>query len=496
MSRAIALFLAIGLWCSPLLAFEIPLAELLYGPSNPSLIEDLEIYPASHLSLEFGYWDIYHERDGDKLHDYNQASVSLRGLRQNERMFVGVRVERAEFSAEQQNVYTDADRMSGRVAIGEGAILLGTARRNGEFAAGVREFQATASVGYRDGFAGDIETLVGWGRAATIHLRAETFETNLDVEEEIVGFDFPFHFPYRTYRAYGRVESVPKDPYRLRVWGTLGKSSGEGEPESDFENRPAVDEYSFGGRLDYGLEVHDRFQNTPRKLPSDSGFPGVRLTALQDHAAVNLDMYFDGTRYLRLDDLQLAETNVRLDVVPFRWGALFGGWQRFRVEHDGDSFVDVWPFTIWDVFAAKRYRLGPSDVELQAWYAGAGVLVERRRYEIDITGRFEWWEDTGVLNLLERVDDLFPFFFHYERTQNDVDLSARYAVQVDPTFVFRAATSIDLRLSGRIAFPFGPGGDEGEGDGGGGGGPPQPAPPSQRSVHGGVWGRLELVIAL
>jgi hypothetical protein len=491
----VCLILAASLWCSPLSAFEIPLADLFWGPPSPSLIEDTAIYPPSHLSLEFGYWDIYHEKRGERFHDYHQASQRFRGIRQSERMLVGVRVTRASLSIEQENVYTDTDRMDGRAEVGEGELILGTTRLRGEYWGGAREFQITGSAGYRDGFAADLETLVGWGRYASVRLRMETFENNFAVSEEIAGYRFPFEFDYRTYRFSGEAESQPFGHYRFRLWGGFEESSGAGGESDGFENRPKSDRSSIAGEADYRLARRDRFQNTPRLLPGTGSFPGVRLAFSRNDAAVDLGMYMHGTRYLRLDNLRVTESTVQLDVVPVLWCSLIGGWQRIRVEHEGDSFFDVWPFTIWDVFAAKRYRLGDSDAELEAWYIGLGLLAETGWCQIDVASRFEWWDDGGVLNLLERVDDLFPFFFHYERTENDVDISAKYAIQVKPSFLFRLARNLDLRVFGRIAFPFGKEHVSG-GETGGGGESPSPGGHSEESTHGGIVGRVELIVGI
>ena len=488
------LFLAVSLWCSPLSAFEIPLADLFWSPPSPSLIKDLEIYPPSHLSLEAGYWDIYHEQRGDRLHDYHQASQRFRGIRQSERMLVGVRVARASLSIEQENVFTDTDRMDGSAEVSEGEVLLGTPRLHGEYWAGMREFQVTGAVGYRDGFAGDLETLVGWGRYALVRLRAETFENNLSLSEEIAGYRFPFEFDYRTYRFSGEADSRPHDLYRFRLWGAFEESSGASGESDGFENRLECDRSSIAAEADYRLAPRDRFQNTPRLLRGTGTFPGIRLGFLRNDATVDLGMFMHGTRYLRIDNLRVTNSTVQLDVVPVRWCSLIGGWQRIRVEHRGDSFFDAWPFSIWDVFTAKRYRLGDSDAELDAWYVGMGLLAETGWCEIDVTSRFEWWDDRGVLNLLERVDDLFPFFFHYERTENDVDVGARYAVQIEPSFLFRLAQGLDLRVFGRIAFPFG--NEHGGGGSGGDGGAPSPESSSEESVHGGIVGRAELVVRI
>ena len=492
--RCGALLLAIvSLWCSPPLAVEIPLSDLVWGPASPSVIEDGEVYPASYVSFETYYWDIYHERRLAKLHDYHQDAQRLAGVWQSERILTGVRLKRSSLAIGQQNVYTDADRMDGQAEVEEGAILFGTPRLRRGYRLGVSEVQLVGAVGWRDGFAGDLETLVGWGRRASLHLRGETFKSGLDLTEDIGGFRFPFYFPYRTHRFYGRVESLPSDAFRVRLWGARERSDGEGETRNGFENRPSLGRYSMGGRLDYRLAPHDRFQNAPRLLRRDGNMPGVRLTAVHNRGNVDMSMYFQGTRYLRLDDLTIADTSFRLDVVPFRWGSLFGGWQQTRVEHHGDSFFHVWPFNVWDVFAPQVYRLGDTDVELDAWYLGMGVLMEAGWLEIDVTGRFEWWHDSGVLNVLERVWILPPFFYGYERTENDVDISARYAVQIDPSVLIRPARNVSLRLSGRIAFPFG---NEGGGAPPGPPGGPSSERPSEKSVHGGIIGRVELIATL
>jgi hypothetical protein len=151
------------------------------------------------------------------------------------------------------------------------------------------------------------------------------------------------------------------------------------------------------------------------------------------------------------------------------------------------------------VFLAKRYRLGDTDAKLDAWFLGMGTLVETTSLEIDISGRFELWDDAGALALLERVDIVYPFFFDYEKTEKDVNIRQRYAVQLDPSIFFKPSPSWGLRLSGRIAVPFGREGDSG-GDGATqpsepAGGVPD-APTGDKSVHGGMLGRIELIVGL
>jgi len=245
------------------------------------------------------------------------------------------------------------------------------------------------------------------------------------------------------------------------------------------------------------LERHHRFHINPRLERRGGSFPGLRMTAFHTLGDVNLDMFFNGTRYLRLDDLHTEDTMVRLDVVPWRWLALFGGWQQTRIQHAGDSFFDIWPFVIWDVFLAKRYRLGELDAKLDAYFIGMGTLIETDAFEIDVSGRFEFWDDAGALDLLERVDVVYPFFFEYEKTEKAVDINQRYAVQLDPSVFFKPSPSWGLRLSGRITVPFGRDGDlpaETE--------PAEPAavadpavvPTDDKTVHGGILASIELIV--
>ncbi len=489
------MYLFVSLWSSSSYAIEIPFSQLFLGARHPSLIEDGEIYPPSYVSLESEYWDIYHEQRSDKLHDYDQNIQRLRAVVQSGIYLAGFEIGRSSLRIKQDNVYTDADRMRGQAEITGGRVLLGTSRIERDLFIGISEIQFIGRLGYQKGFAGDIETLFGWGNRVELHLRAETFRGDVDISEDINGIRIPVFFPLRTDRVYGRLEGIASNSFRIRVVGSFENTQGEGEVRQGFENKPRFQQYRVGGWLDYHLERFDRFQNVPRLSRSGGWMPGIRLSALYRAGNGDLDMYFKNIRYLRLDGLRTLDSTIRLDIVPFRPLSLFGGWQRMRVQHDGNSFFDVWPFVVWDVFTAKRYRLGEMDAKLDAWFVGLGVLAEWDLIEIDITGRFEWWNDYGAVDLLERVDVLFPFFFTYEKTENDLDVPLRYAIQINPSALLRVTPRLGLRFSGRIAVPFGKEpGETAPPDPGGE--PPPPALPEDGSTHGGILGRIELIVSL
>ncbi|UCH85179.1 MAG: hypothetical protein JSW50_05685 [Candidatus Latescibacterota bacterium] len=494
---AAGIFAVVCLWSIHADAVEIPFTQLFFGVPTPSTIEDALVYPNSYLSLQAGYWDIYHERAPDKLHDYHQNLQRMKAVWQRGRGLIGFELNRSSLNLRQENVHTDSDQMDGTGEIQGGRLLVGSSRLQGDYIAGIKTCQLVAAAGWRDEFSGEIEALVGWGRLAEIRLRAETRSSSIKIHQAVNGYRFPFYFPFRTDRFYAHFESEPIRSIRARLWGIAERSHGEGDAQKGFENRPRVDRHGAGFRLDYRLERHHRWQINPRLERQGGPFPGLRMTAFHHLGDINLNMFFNGTRYLRLDDLQTQNTMVRLDVVPVRWLTVFGGWQRTQIQHAGDSFFDIWPFVIWDVFLAKRYRLGDMDAKLDAYFIGLGTLVETGVFEIDLSGRFEFWDDAGALDLLERVDVIYPFFFEYEKTEKDVDINQRYAIQLDPSVLFRPSFSWGLRVTGRITVPFGKDAEsqtEPEAAAPSTLGDPGITPTDDKTVHGGIMASIELIV--
>jgi hypothetical protein len=283
--------------------------------------------------------------------------------------------------------------------------------------------------------------------------------------------------------------------WRFRVWGFYETNSGEGEVVQGFENRVWVERGGAGASLDYKLEPSHRLALTPRVLDPGARGPGVRLRAAYTAAEGELGMYYNDVRYLHVDGLEIENPIARLDVVPIDWLSVFGGWERLRAEHHGDSYFDVWPFTIWDIFQARRYRLDDLESTLDTWFVGATGRAESGRFLGELAGRFEWWDSATQLEWLERIDVLFPFFFRYERHEETWDLGTDYALQLDAALWWRFGAA-SVRVSGRATIPF----EEGEEtSGGGSGGPPggggTPAPaPGEDSTHGGLIGTVEMVI--
>ncbi|MEE9269926.1 MAG: hypothetical protein V3V49_06660 [Candidatus Krumholzibacteria bacterium] len=476
-------------------AVELPLERFFLGSSTVWLIEEEAFYPASYVSWQARYWDLYYERKSDQLQDYHLSEQRLRSMRRRGPSLIGFELSRSVLTLKQDNIHTDADRLRGTRDHLEGKIYLGRVFKKQRFA-GVDEIELVTATGWKEGFTGEIEARFGWQDRGSLLLRAETFGNKLELTQDINGSTFPFHFPFRTDRFHSRLEVVPITGIRVRTWGGIETSSGNGEEERGFSNRLWFQRKQWGGLLDYRLQPQRYWQKVPRLGKIDSRLPGMRLSAIHERGNGDVGMYFGGVRYLHLQDLNSRSTTFRLDLVPLRNASIFGGWHRVRIMHDGDSFFDPWPFTVWDMFLAKRYRLDESEFRLDTWFVGLGKIVETDRFELELSGRFEWWEDSGELQLLERVDVLFPFFFKYERSGASPSIPFRYALQLDPSVLFRVTSGIWLRFSGQAAYPFGKESSDPVLSPDGGGGALSPVGSDGKSTHGGLTGYLEVIFSM
>jgi hypothetical protein len=476
----------------PVRAVDIPFQRLLLGPQSPSFIDDAAVYPPSYISVQTEYWDVYHEQRGSLLHNYDQIDTRIRAVRRQNSRQIGLEIGRTLLSLEQQNVYTNADLLDGKRDVFHGKILVGYIPSWNGYPLGLRGFQLAGSAGWENGLAGDVEGNFLWPQLS-LRVRAETAGNRIELEQTINGFRFPFHFPFRTDRFSGHtVLSLPRD-LRLSVWGGIETCHGKGEEVKGFENRLWNRRYTFGCSFDHRLRRPHPLYRVVR-LGEAQRPPGFSLSFNHHKSNGDLGMYFNGTRYLHLEDLNSYNTLVRFDVVPLRSVSLFGGWERIRFKHAGNTFADVWPFTVWDAFVAKRYRLDQLDVRLDTSFLGAGGVIERGRVTLETCGRFEWWRDAGMFDWLERYGTPYLFIFKYRRHTVTTDLRPKYAVQLDVALEIRATEKLFFRLSGRGTLPFGddsndsPGGMPGTGGGAG-----APAAEEDHRVHGGLLGSLELI---
>jgi hypothetical protein len=478
-------------------AVEIAFDRLFFGHPWRSVVDDTTAYGSSYVRAEWHYWDLYHERRDESLHDYQQNAALLSAVFRRGVWLLGAEAAREHLSLRQENVYTDNDHLDGSRERAAAVGMVGLFLERGGYPLGVERLDLVGAAGSNGEFIGFVEAGVMFGDWLALLFKGETFETRLETEESVSGYSFPFHFPYRTGRSWLRADILPQGWLHTRAWGCYQRSSGDGHAVKGLENRVYYEAAAAGLSFDHGLQLHHRLQITPRLRKEGSSFPAFRVTGAYRTGRGDLGMRFNGTRYLLLDGLETRNAVVRVDVVPHGWLAPFIGWERLGVTHDGQSFFDIWPFVIWDVFMSKRYRIGEIDGHLDSWFAGLGGMVEWSRSTFEWSGRFEWWQNEADLVWFERIDVLFPFFFDYERHDESLDLKPKYAVQLDAVLDLDLARWARFRLTGNATVPFGDSSADGPGpappDGGA-----QPPPPQEDkdTTHGGLAGTVEWIISL
>jgi hypothetical protein len=485
----VVLFAAVLSFHTFIQAFEIPLREVVLGDTRVSLLDYMDDFERSLTIVEGSYFDIYRMKSPSTRHDYHMGGFRLSTLFRSGRLLYGFDAGRSELTLKQDNVYTRADRLRGGRVLTEGGLLFGLETSARRLPLGVKDVLLLGSLGWDEGASASCEGRLKWRRHFELLFRAETFSREIDLSQDINGYRFPFVFPFRTSRIFGE-GSMKSGELGIDVRGGFELTRGEGGGKLGFENKLYFRRRSVGVSVSLGLERCGIDARACRRTCRCGKLPGISLSA--DHRGLEGDvgMYRNDVRYAYLQDIALSNTIVSLDVAPLAGAWISFGWEKYTVRHDGDSFVDVWPFTVWDVFVAKRYRLGHVDGRLDTWFLGLGTAGAARRFEYELRARWEWWHDKGALRWLEREDIVYPVFFKYIAHNELLQVKNRFAIQIEPDLSFRASGRIKIVFSGRLTVPFGRETEERPG----GAPPPSPAAPSEeKQVRGGLIGRIAVV---
>lgn len=442
---AALLFLGGGA-AAPASAFELPDLDSLLGTRNPLAVFPDSLPARGALRVDLEGRDIYRYRGGPTRHEYGMWSAVTLALARAGPGWIGARFGSDHLTVIQNEVHGEEDALDGGRDVSRWAAALAWRDEVGEarFLAG------------RSGGAGGPE-IAGElrrdriGPLLDVRARAWRQRSTLDLRQTFHGTSF--FFPFEYHDDVGELELAVRPLRTLRV-GLRGKRQqvvGE-KPDPDRWNLIFVDRWRGELRVE--------------RLAA----PRIDAVASLDRSDVGMAMALDGTRYAQVDDLVLTLRSVELGW-RYRSVRLAAGRDDWRMKSGPESWFDVWPFTVWDIFLAQRYRLESADHDWNVdyvrltWTRPAGPLL------LGFDGRFEWWGDDGALFWKKRVPVLPPFFFEFDHKSTALDWRFTHGAQADVWVGWRPAGSgWFVRLDAQAAGPWG-------NDGRGGEGPDTPDPP-------------------
>lgn len=435
-------------------AAEIPFREILLGNIDIHLINRLDSFKNGYVGIDTRFWDIYYFRNSHKRQFYYQNDISVNSLIRDGRMVYGFSTGRNYLSLQQDNVYTESDRMRGGRELLWGRFVLGyDAQENGTLLGSSRT-RVLGTFGMANRFSGSIAADIGWRDRFGFAVRAASFPTGIEISEDILGHRFPFHFPFRVSNATA-AGRFSLGTLGLNIRGGIEMWNGDSEEVQSFRNQVLFQQYSMGGSLSLGFSKPSVTEALTTNAANGSMLPGLCFSFDHHRSYGDVSMRMHDTRYMHLNNLEMYNTLTRLDMIPNNKLRFFVGWERIRFSHSGDSFFDTWPFNFLDMFESKRYRLGDADDVIDFWFIGSGGAVRGKRYNLELEFRFEWWKDKGAIRWLERKDILYPFFFEYVAHDVSPDISNLYAIQLSPAFSYRISRNMNMRLSASAMVPFG-----------------------------------------
>ena len=467
-------------------AIELPVYEVFTGGKASTQFDDIDSFQNARFAFETRYWDLYRLKSARQSQDYHQTDFLISGLWRGGRFLYGLEARRNSLTLAQDNVYTDADRLRGGRTLTQGNILFGIDRSAGGVL-GTSRTAVLASLGWGDAIEASFEGRFSWRERFMAYVQARTFASEIEVSEEMNGYRFPFHFPLRSELMRGEC-TASLGAIQCDAHGAWELSRGEGDKVMNFENFLYFRRASLGGFAGYRLVVVPGDGMLLRRLSPRSCLPGISLAF--DHRTGNGDigMNRNDTRYLSLRDVNVSDTEARLDFVLRRSFSCSAGWERLRIKHSGDSFVDVWPFSIWDAFSSKRYRLGTVDERLDMWFLMLGALAERRHFDAEIRARLDFLNDRGELRWYEREDIVYPLVLLYSSHDETLALRYAYLLQIEPALSIRTGRRITIRMSGSAMAPLGREHEPERNPG-----PPSPPGPREKVTrHGGLQGALTI----
>lgn len=449
--------------------FELPTPATLLGTGDP-----LEVLPDSLPGViafrsRTELRELYRYRHGAEFQDYDLWTLHTVALARTGPVWTGVSFTRNGLAFDRREVYEEQDVLRARREVDHFAFLAAARSRLGE----IRALVGGASgpeIGLRfhaaEAWPGTLSLGWWWTRGRT------------DVSQKVRDTTFFFPFRYQEQVFHLELERQLSRQWRGRLWSSFGSVSGE-EPYPGQYNRLDVDQ----DRVGVALAGSDRFP--------------LELMCSRDAFRVGLEMTLDHTWYARARALEITHWSGEAGWRLPRDLRVAAGYERWTVDSTDPSYVDVWPFTVWDVFTATRYRLESLDFRLGTPYVRAGWSPRLDPFSFALQLTWEWWDGRGNLFWKKRVPTFPPFFFRYDHYQDSLDPRPTNGAQADVGVRWDGLSGLFVQLDAQLVAPLGDREEAGDAVGGGTSPPlpgpgPGPGDSEPESVRGGLRGVLTL----
>ncbi|MBU1700986.1 MAG: hypothetical protein KJ970_20830 [Candidatus Eisenbacteria bacterium] len=427
-SISLAITLFGTLWLTPGNSFELPGVDRLLGTENP-LVDFPDKLPATAaLQTHYELNDFYRFRKGPQRHEYWIVDGGGLGLVRWRSVWFGARYSKNHFQIEQREVYEKKDALDGLRSDEHMAAALAWRHRNLEWRSLIGKFNNRVE--------GGIEVRCHFKRIRSIAGRVWLTYGTLDLSQKFEASTFFFPFASRDEGA-------------------------DLEMNLDI-NRDHEVHLGYGNRKLVGMETHPEQNNIlyinrwhAEGSAKRTKTPRLDLRFRYESGDFNLAMTLDETRYLEIRDLALRRYKMEAGwgLLPTMRVAL--GMERWRLDSDYPSYIDVWPFTVWDIFTATRYRLIAADKTWDIFYTKVDWTVSPLApLDLNLGVQWEWWRDDGRLFWKERVPVIPPFFFRYQSHENSLDWSFTNGLQIDLDLAWKMASSWTLHFDGRLVAPL------------------------------------------
>lgn len=152
------------------------------------------------------------------------------------------------------------------------------------------------------------------------------------------------------------------------------------------------------------------------------------------------ELFYDKTQYAKLDNLHSFYSNLSMTYRQKQELSYSLGCKTYFSRIGDDSYIDIWPFTYWDMFMAHRTRIKAADINSILPYFSVSydknVRLGNSHLKLNATLEYDQLFHNADIIVKNRRVVLYPFLFAYDTDYYDLE------TDIDGFFVLPLQLSI------------------------------------------------------